>query len=273
MVPLRSLGESLSIITGGSSGIGLSTAELLASRGSKVIIIGRDAGKLENTASSIEGVVDTHSLDVSDWAAVKRAADKIIHDHGPPDIIVNSAGVVYPGRFEEIDISLIDAMIDIDLKGTINVCKSFIVSMTGPGHIVNVSSMAGIMGLYGYTGYSAAKFGIRGFSEALRMELEQKNIGVSVVFPPDTETPQLEFENTRKPSELERISGTISPISPERVAKAILKGITGDSFLIFPDISSKATYHANRLAGPAVRSWMDKRVRKTPWEGENGKRR
>lgn len=271
MVPVRSLGESLSIITGGSSGIGLSTAELLASRGSKVIIMGRDPRKLENAASSIEGVVDIHSLDVSNWTAVKRAAEEMIHDHGPPDIVVNSAGVVYPGRFEEIDISLIDQMIDIDLKGTINVCKSFIGSMTGPGHIVNVSSMAGIIGLYGYTGYSAAKFGIRGFSEALRMELEPKNIGVSVVFPPDTETPQLEFENTMKPSELERISGTIAPITPERVAKAILKGITSDHFLVFPDISSKAAYHANRLAGQAVRSWMDTRVRNAPREGGNGK--
>ncbi|MGA1848701.1 MAG: SDR family oxidoreductase [Thermoplasmatota archaeon] len=269
MVPLRSLGETLSVITGGSSGIGLSTAELLSSMGSRVVLIARDEEKLENAASTVDGVVGTYSVDISDWPSVESAASRIVREHGPPNILINSAGVVYPGRFADLDISLINRMIDIDLKGTIHICRAFIGSITDPGHIVNISSMAGVIGLYGYTGYSAAKFGIRGFSEALRMELEPRNIGVSVVFPPDTETPQLEFENRTKPPELQRISGTITPISAERVAKAILKGMTDNDFLIFPDISSKAAYHANRLAGPAVRSWMDNKVRKAPKEGTN----
>jgi 3-dehydrosphinganine reductase len=268
MVPIRSLGESLSIITGGSSGIGLSTAELLSSRGSRVVLIARDDEKLEKAASSMDGVVGTYSLDVSDWHSVETASSRILEEHGHPNIIINSAGVVYPGRLEDLEISLIDRMVDIDLKGTIHICKAFMGSMAAPGHIVNISSMAGVIGLYGYTGYSAAKFGIRGFSEALRMELESKNIGVSVVFPPDTDTPQLEFENRTKPPELQSISGTITAIPAERVAKAILKGITDNDFLVFPDMSSKAAYHANRLAGPAVRSWMDNKVRKAPKEGK-----
>jgi 3-dehydrosphinganine reductase len=270
MVPIGSLGESLSVITGGSSGIGLSTAKLLSSRGSKIILIARDEDKLERAASSIEGVVGTYPLDISDWPSVEDAATGIISEHGSPNILINSAGVVYPGRLEDLDTSLIDQMIDIDLKGTIHICRAFIGLMRVPGHIVNISSMAGVIGIYGYTGYSAAKFGIRGFSEALRMELEPRNIGISIVFPPDTETPQLEFENQMKPPELQRISSTISAIPAERVAKAILKGITDNDFLVFPDISSKAAYHANRLAGPAVRSWMDTKVRKGPKEGNHG---
>jgi 3-dehydrosphinganine reductase len=269
MVPIRSLDGSLSVITGGSSGIGLSTAKLLTAKGSRVVLIARDQKRLDAAASSMDGVVGTYSLDISDWPSVEDAASRILEDHGAPNVIINSAGVVYPGRLDELEITLIDRMIDIDLKGTIHICRAFIGSMGDPGHIVNISSMAGVIGLYGYTGYSAAKFGIRGFSEALRMELEPKNIGVSVVFPPDTVTPQLEFENRLKPPELERISSTITAIPPERVARAIIKGISENSFLIFPDISSKAAYHANRLAGPAVRSWMDTQVKKGPKEDNN----
>jgi 3-dehydrosphinganine reductase len=152
-------------------------------------------------------------------------------------------------------------MLDIDLLGTINVCKAFSKEMKAPGHIVNISSMAGLVGIYGYTGYSAAKFGVWGFSEALRMEMKNKGVGVSVVFPPDTQTPQLEFENRMKPDELKRISGTIKPIRPEKVASAILKAVVSGDFMVFPGTSSKATYHANRLAGPVVRYFMDGKIK------------
>jgi 3-dehydrosphinganine reductase len=131
--------------------------------------------------------------------------------------------------------------------------------------------MAGVIGVYGYTAYSAAKFGVLGFSEALRMELNPRGIGVSVVFPPDTETPQLEFENRTKPEELKGISGTIKPISAEKVASSILGAIVSDEFMIFPDVSSRAAYHANRLVGPIVRKFLDGKVKRTSRGDDDGK--
>jgi 3-dehydrosphinganine reductase len=263
MVPLRSLGESLALITGGSSGIGLATAKALSAKGCRIILIARDKEKLQTASKSIDGLTGIYSIDVSNWDDVEKTAKDIFEKYGEPNIIVNSAGVVHPGKLTELTQDQIETIIDIDLKGTINICKAFYAHLSKPGHIVNVSSMAGIIGLYGYTAYSAAKFGVWGFSEALRMELNPKGIGVSVVFPPDTKTPQLEFENRTKPEELQDIAGTIKPISAEKVASSILGAIVSDEFMIFPDVHSRATYHANRLAGPIVRKFLDSKVKRT----------
>ncbi|MGA1792539.1 MAG: SDR family oxidoreductase [Thermoplasmatota archaeon] len=270
MVSLRELGNSLAFITGGSSGIGLATAKILASKGCRIILAARDPVKLKKGRSKIDGVLDTISLDVSCWKEVEAACQRTIETHGVPNIIINSAGIVHPGTLDNLKLDQIDDMIDIDLKGTMYVCRAFGGKMDSPGHIVNISSMAGVIGLYGYTAYSAAKFGIWGFSEALRMEMNPKGIGVSVIFPPDTQTPQLDFENRTKPQELKEISGTISPIPPEKVAKAILSAIVSGEFMVFPDASSRATYHANRMFGPVVRRYLDGKVRGTSNRNEGG---
>ncbi len=264
MITTRGLSSSTALITGGSSGIGLEIARALSAKGCKVILVARDIEKLKKAASTIDGVIGKYSVDISDVQKVQDLEKKVLSEHGAPNIIINSAGVVYPGKLEHLDISLIDDMIDIDLKGTIYICRYFAGSIKPPGHIVNISSMAGVIGLFGYTGYSAAKFGVWGFSEALRMEMNQKGIGVSVVFPPDTDTPQLEFENRQKPDELRNISSTISPIHPEMVARAVVKGIVEDRFMVFPDMTSKAAYHTNRIAGPAFRAWMNRKARSGP---------
>jgi 3-dehydrosphinganine reductase len=271
MVPLRSLGESLALITGGSSGIGLATAKVLSSKGCRIILIARDKEKLQESSSGIDGLIATYNIDVSKWDDVKKTADDIIEKHGSPNILINSAGIVHPGILTDLTQDQIDSIIDIDLKGTINICKAFYDHLIKPGHVVNVSSMAGVIGVYGYTAYSAAKFGVLGFSEALRMELNPRGIGVSVVFPPDTETPQLEFENRTKPEELKGISGTIKPISAEKVASSILGAIVSDEFMIFPDVSSRAAYHANRLVGPIVRKFLDGKVKRTSRGDDDGK--
>ncbi|MBN1389331.1 MAG: SDR family oxidoreductase [Candidatus Thermoplasmatota archaeon] len=272
MVYLKDLGESLALITGGSSGIGLATARMLTSRGCRVILLARDQEKLLNAASGIDGVIGTYVADVSDKEAVSGVSKRIFGDHGVPNILVNSAGIVYPGILSELTMEQIDTIIDIDLKGTIYVCKTFSPMMRPPGHIVNISSMAGIIGLYGYTAYSAAKFGVRGFSEALRMELNTKGIGVSIVFPPDTETPQLRDEELSKPEELKAISNTIRTIQPEKVARAVIGAIISGEFLVFPDASSRATYHANRFAGPIVRKVLDGKVKGSSKDHERGDR-
>lgn len=272
MVSLKDLGESLALVTGGSSGIGLATARSLAARGCRIILLGRDQEKLEKAASGIDGVIGTYVTDVSDKEAVSEVSRRILEEHGVPNIIINSAGIVHPGPLSELTMEQIDSIIDIDLKGTIYICKTFSPLIKPPGYIVNISSMAGIIGLYGYTAYSAAKFGVRGFSEALRMELNMRGIGVSVVFPPDTDTPQLMGEDLSKPDELKAISKTIRPIQPEKVARAVIGAIISEEFLVFPDAASKATYHANRFAGAIVRKVLDGKVKGTSKEQERGDR-
>lgn len=261
MVGLKDLKGKRALITGGSSGIGLSTAAAMLKKGVDVIIAARDREKMQKVMKDHEGVSSFYQMDVSNWKDVTEVKQKISGDLGKIDILVNSAGIVHPGVLKELDHDQVVKMLDIDLLGTINTCKAFLDIIKKPGYIVNVSSVAGFIGIYGYTAYSAAKFGVWGFSQALRMELEPDGIGIGVVFPPDTDTPQLEFENRTKPSELRKIAGTIRPISPEKVADSIIRGIQKGEFMIFPDRSSRSAYHANRLAGPAVRGWMDGKVR------------
>lgn len=263
MVGIKDLKGKKVLITGGSSGIGLATAKLFSENGAEVLITARNTKKLKEASEKVEGMVSTYSADISDLDQVLKLSEKIEKEHKKIDILINSAGIVHPGKLEDLTFDQVNSIIDVDLKGTINTTKAFLPLVKSPGYIVNISSVAGFIGVYGYTAYSAAKFGVWGFSQSLRMELEPEDIGVSVVFPPDTDTPQLEFENRSKPEEMKQITGAIKPISPDKVATSILKAVKSGKFLVFPDSGSLSTYHAQRLAAPVVRTWTDSKVSKT----------
>ncbi|MGA1822407.1 MAG: SDR family oxidoreductase [Thermoplasmatota archaeon] len=252
--------EKLILITGGSSGIGLATADKLIKKGSRVVILARDERKLKKASKKLGKKCDHRSVDILNIEDLNRAKEWIIDEHGAPDIIVNSAGFVHPGRLEDLTDEQIDRMIDINLKGTINVCRTFVPEMRSPGHVVNVSSPVGFMGVYGYSVYSASKFGVDGFSESIRMELKRNGIGVSVVYPPDTKTPQLDYENRYKPEETKRITGTIDPVDPEVVADSIIEGIKRNRFHVYPTFSIGLVHFAVRHFPGAVRWWMDRKV-------------
>ncbi len=107
------------------------------------------------------------------------------------------------------------------------------------GHIVNVSSVAGFMGVFGYTAYSSAKYAVIGFSEALRSEMKPHGITVSVVCPPDTDTPGLAFEKKLRPAETDKVAGNIKAIAPSVVAEAIVAGVERGRYLIIPGFISR----------------------------------
>jgi short-subunit dehydrogenase len=114
------------------------------------------------------------------------------------------------------------------------------------GHIANVSSVVGYMGVFGYAAYAAAKFAVVGLSECLRQDLLPYNIGISVIYPPDTDTPQWHEENKIKPPETKALSGNIKVMPPRTIACALLKGIAGRKFTIVPGGMNKFTYLMNR---------------------------
>jgi len=107
------------------------------------------------------------------------------------------------------------------------------------GHIVNFSSVAGFLGVFGYTAYGAAKFAVRGFSDVLRQEMKPYGIHVSVIFPPDTDTPQLRYENQFKPLETRRIAGTARALTADQVAQALVRGIERRQAYILPGFDAK----------------------------------
>ena len=141
---------------------------------------------------------------------------------GPVDIVVCSAGQARPGYLQELDADLFRSMMDVNYFGTVNVVREVVPAMIERrgGSVVGVSSAAGLVGVFGYTAYAPTKFAVRGFLESLRGELLPYGIHVGCSFPPDTDTPQLADENRYKPKETKEISGTIKPLSAERVRRA-----------------------------------------------------
>lgn len=255
------------IITGGSSGIGKAVAILLAGKGSHISILARDRETLGKAKVEIEAArlnrgqkVFAISADVSDQTLLKNAVSTAIHEIGPPDTLVASAGIAYPGYFMELPMDIFEQTMAVNYFGTLYTIRAVLPAMLeqGRGHLVLISSGAGLVGIYGYTPYSPSKFALRGLAESLRGELKLKGIGVSIVYPPDTNTPQLEEEEKTKPIETKMITGTAKIWSAEGVAKVIVTGIEKKSFVITPGMEMTLLSRFHSLIDPFTRWYFDR---------------
>jgi 3-dehydrosphinganine reductase len=144
--------------------------------------------------------------------------------------------------------------------------KAAVPHMRASGHIVMISSGAGLIGMFGYTPYSPTKFALRGFAEALHAELRHRGIAVSIAFPPDTDTPQLLEEGLTKPAETVMMTKGAGLWSAQAVADRIIRGIARRDFAITPGLELTALYRFGSLLAPIVQyGWARKvaRMRRT----------
>ena len=236
------------LITGGSSGIGLELARQLQALGSQVTLLARDPAKLDAAKTTLLKIRPTDvrviPVDVSDENALTYALQDIISGINLPDILVNSAGFSHPGYVEELPLDVFRSSMETNFLGTVAVTKALLPGflVRGSGHVVNLSSLAGVIGTFGYSAYGASKFAIRGFSDVLRAEMKPRGIKVSVVFPPDTETPQLHWEAQYKPIETQILAGSDKPLPVSLVARKILEGIAKGRYVIVPGTMAKIQY-------------------------------
>lgn len=258
------------VVTGGSSGIGEAVAHAAARRGARLTLVARGADRLDAAARSIRAatpsaVVGVAAVDVSDRDAVHAALARAAAERGEVEVLVCSAGITRPGRFLELDDEVFRSMVEVDYFGTLWPVRAVAPGMVERGHgsIVGVSSAAGLVGVYGYSAYGAAKFAVRGLFESLRTELAPLGVHVGCAFPPDVDTPMLAEEEAFKPAETRAIAGSIKALSPQQVADAILAGIDHGRAEIYADAPTRALARTVAAAPALYRHLFDRRVRQT----------
>ncbi len=178
------------LVTGAASGIGEALAVQLAARGSHLVLLDRDAGRLAAVADRIRAAhpqlgVRTTLVDLADEEATRRTAAELAAAHPEVDLLVNNAGVALGGRFDQVTAEEFDWLLAINFRAVVHLTRAFLpVLRSRPGsHLVNVSSIFGILAPPGQVAYATSKFAVRGFSEALRHELAEDRVGVTVVHP------------------------------------------------------------------------------------------
>ena len=270
----------LALVTGGSQGIGLALARLLAEQGANVWLLARHANALEAACRSLNSSSGQkhgyYAVDVTDRAQVQSTVARFQQEVGVPDVLVNAAGGAHPGYLQETSPEVFHEMMDLNYFGTVNMVMATLPAMLkrGSGYIVNFSSMGGFLAPFGYAAYSPAKFAVRGFSDILRLEMKPLGIRVSVVFPPDTNTPGMANENKTKPFEtLEAFSSKL--VSPEYVATRVLHGMKSGRYVILPGSEPNLYYRLVLLVGNGIYPIVDMvlgqaRRKKQQVKGSNG---
>lgn len=266
---MRDYTGKTAFITGGSAGIGLELAKLLAARGANVFIFARTRERLESAVAAISAS-QAHAgqwsrqarMDVADPASVRSALEAALLESAVPDILVNCAGRALPDYFENITDAQLHETMSINFFGLWYVTKALLPHLKRRGGtIVNVSSTCGLMGVFGYTDYCAAKHAVTGFSEALRSEVKRYGIEVAVVCPPDTDTPGFAVENRHKPEETRAVSRGTGLLSPRVVAQAIVRGLERHERVILPGAAVRWAALLKRWLPGLVERSMDHAIR------------
>jgi short-subunit dehydrogenase len=182
------LHNGVAVVTGAASGIGRATAFALAAKGCHLALVDRDPDGLAETAerAGLSGVrVTTHTMDVADADAVAALPERVLAEHDRVTVLVNNAGVSLVGRFEELTLEEFRWLFEINFFAVVGFTKAFLPHLrrAPAAHIVNVSSLFGLIAPAEQSAYSASKFAVRGFSESLRHEFGGTSVGVTVVHP------------------------------------------------------------------------------------------
>ncbi|KAI0979425.1 hypothetical protein GJ496_007241 [Pomphorhynchus laevis] len=250
------------LITGASSGIGFELSKLCAARGANVTMVARNKERLVSAESVVSrgcqhsNKVMSISCDVSSsYDAIEDMVDKSVKSNGPIDILICNAGICFPVECAQAQPSQIKESINVNLMGPCLLCKASLSKMSKPARIVLLSSQAGQIGLYGYSSYSPAKFGLLGLAQCLQMELLKRDVHVTVAFPPDTNTPGYTEELKQASKITQNISQRSGTMEPHNVARKILDAAQNGKFACTFGINGLFLHIATSGASPIYSYW------------------
>ncbi|MSU49621.1 MAG: SDR family NAD(P)-dependent oxidoreductase [Opitutus sp.] len=261
------------LITGGSSGIGLALARQAAAAGARVSLVARDPGKLSAARAAVGDTTFTAAADVAIEAQLLTALSAAERAHGPVDVLIASAGVARPGYFEEVPVAVFERTMAVNYFGTLYALKAVVPGMRarGRGAVVLISSGAGLHGFFGYTPYSPTKFALRGLAEALRAEMQGTGVHVMIVYPPDTDTPQLAEENLTKPVETRAITAGGGLWTADAVAEVTLAGLARRRFSITPGWQVTVLAWVGSILAPILYWSFDRTAREARAKADRAK--
>jgi 3-dehydrosphinganine reductase len=261
----------LVIITGGSSGVGKELAQRLVQRGASLALLARDEKKLRSVAAELEPAgraasrasrVWTFACDVTDCRAVEKTMSAIAATAGSPDILINSAGILREGYFEKLSLETFREIMDTNFFGTLHCIRAVLplFKAKGGGRIVNLSSMAGLVGCFGYSAYCSSKYAVTGLTNTLRSEFKPRNIRFHLVCPPEFDSPMVDALNVDRTPENRAIVNTLPTLKAGPVADAILHGIEKEQYEIIPGLPARLTRLLDRLLPTLGAAIVDRRL-------------
>lgn len=235
------------LITGGARGLGLAIARTFAREGAEPILVDLDSEALDEALGGLRGRAVSargYVADVTDPTEVEELRDRVHEEAGPVEILVNNAGVVFGGPFLDVPLERHLATLRVNTEGLLIVTHTFLSDLivSREGHLVNIASASGFIGLPYGSSYAASKWGVIGFSESIRLELEKQGhdrVGVTTVCPSYVDTGM--FEGV-EPPKLTRF------LEPNEVAEKILSAVTDDDpFVLEPWIVKVTPFLARAL--------------------------
>ncbi len=267
--------NKLCVITGGSSGIGYSVAEQLADQGAQLLLIARDATKLDTAAAALRqrgaSRVETLSADITRAQDIAKIGPAIAALGSAADLVVNSAGVVSAGMLDEVPMTEWQRLFGINVFALVEVLQAVLPAMRQRaeehgvgGQIINIASAAGIVGFPGMAAYGATKAAVIGLGESLRAELASLHIGVTTVCPGFVQTPiaqkvrffgRMDHPKVRRSVEKQFARNNLQP---EAVARAALRGAVRNDSLVVIGRDARSGYWTKRIAPVVLQKMLAK---------------
>jgi NAD(P)-dependent dehydrogenase (short-subunit alcohol dehydrogenase family) len=276
---MKSLDGKVVVITGAGSGIGRQLALQAAERGALIALSDWDEVGLVETARLVQtrmptaaAGLRTDKLDVRDRQAVHDYARSVREAFGRVNVVVNNAGVALHGDFEETSYDDFGWVIDVDFWGVVHGTKAFLPHLieSGDGHVVNLSSVFGLVGVPGQTAYNAAKFAVRGFTEALRQEMlvARRPVQVTCVHPGGIRTAIARNARTTSSHDQAQVAAhfdaKLAKMPPDRAAEIIWAGVLADKPRVVVGNDAKVLDWFSRLVGARYQRVLALAVRRAP---------
>lgn len=227
---MRQLADRTAVITGAAGGIGAALARALLAQGCRLALADIDGDGVAALATELGGAprVTAHQLDVRDREAWRAFAEQVGQEHGGADILINNAGVTVFGTLRDQTDEQVDRVLDVNLRGVVLGCRAFTEQLVERrGHLVNLSSLAALLGIPTQATYSASKYAVRGLTAALRAELAPLGVGVTAVLPGTIATAFLRRAGSHDAAFTDRLAQLMADhgTPPDRLARLVLTGI------------------------------------------------